>query len=80
MINIFAYTGKIPIDLIIWNTKDIQISFFKLNCTKLIFFRCFFFIMLRTIQLYHQSGIMTIKINDILIYHLLTKKSHRVIS
>ena len=34
--------------------------------------------MLGTVKLYDKAGVMTVKIGNIMVYHLLAEKTHRV--
>ena len=65
MVNCFAYSIEIPIDLHIWNSNDSQLITFQIRCTLLVIFCCFILIMLASIQFKDQPGFCTIKVGDV---------------
>ena len=79
-VNVFTYTCEILIYFVIWNPNHLQIPRFQNLCPNIVFLPPRRFKVLRSIQLYDQSGIMAIKIHNVMIDHLLPQKSNGIAS
>ena len=77
-VNVFTYTAKVLEYGIVRNPYNFQASGFQCFRSVRIFSLIFRVIMLRTVQFQDQSCIVTIKVNNIAVNHLLSQKTNRI--
>ena len=76
--NIFTDTTKVFMYFCIWYSDNRQSVFFKKSCSFFIILLSFFCIMPRTVKLYDELCLCTVKICDLLTENLLARKTHQV--
>ena len=79
-VDVLTDTSKVSVHFIIRDTNHLKISAFQLHRSQTILLDISRIKMLGTIQLNHQTCIMTVKIYDISVYDLLPQKAYMITS